>query len=153
MESLIRKANNRDYEQIEQIMQQVHTLHADWRPDIYKRCSVVLSKEEFFRHIKNEEIVVIQKEDLIVGVMIYFTRIISGGPLQERKVLFIDALAIEEKERGNGFGHQLLDYIVRLYKDLQYDGLELQVNAKNFPAIELYTKYGFTPKSINMELL
>ena len=45
------------------------------------------------------------------------------------------------------------DSLVRLYKDLQYDGLELQVNAKNLTAMELYTKYGFTPKSINMELL
>lgn len=153
MNASIRKAKAQDYQQVEQIMQQVHVLHADWRPDVYKHCSVVLSKERFFEHIKNEEIVVAEKEGAVIGVMIYLTRNISGGPLQERKVLFIDALAIEEKERGNGFGHQLLDYIVRLYKDLQYDGLELQVNAKNFPAIELYTKYGFTPKSINMELL
>ena len=99
------------------------------------------------------QIVVLEKENSVIGVMIYLTRNISGGLMQDRKILFIDALAVDEKERGNGFGHQLLDYLVRLYKDLQYDGLELQVNAKNLTAMELYTKYGFTPKSINMELL
>ena len=33
------------------------------------------------------------------------------------------------------------------------DGIELQVNAKNNAAYEMYKKYGFTEKSINMELL
>lgn len=153
MNTSIRKANALDYQQVEQLMQQVHILHANWRPDIYKHCSVSLSEERFLEHIKNEEIVVLEKEGSVIGIMIYLTRNISGGPMQDRKVLFIDALAVDEKERGNGFGHQLLDYLVRLCKDLQYDGLELQVNAKNLPAMELYTKYGFTPKSINMELL
>ena len=33
------------------------------------------------------------------------------------------------------------------------DGIELQVNAKNKAAYEMYCNYGFTEKSINMELL
>ncbi len=33
------------------------------------------------------------------------------------------------------------------------DGIELQVNARNHAAYEMYKKYGFTEKSINMELL
>ena len=33
------------------------------------------------------------------------------------------------------------------------DGIELQVNAKNKAAYEMYTRYGFTEKSVNMELL
>lgn len=33
------------------------------------------------------------------------------------------------------------------------DGIELQVNAKNKAACEMYCNYGFTEKSINMELL
>ena len=33
-----------------------------------------------------------------------------------------------------------------------YDAIELQVNAKNRLAYEMYKNYGFTEKSINMEL-
>ena len=33
------------------------------------------------------------------------------------------------------------------------DGIELQVNARNGAAYEMYKRYGFTEKSINMELL
>lgn len=35
----------------------------------------------------------------------------------------------------------------------EYDGIELQVNAKNKAAYKIYSDYGFTNKSINMELL
>ena len=104
MNGNIRKANAQDYQQVERLMQQVHILHANWRPDIYKHCSVVLSEERFLEHIKNEEIVVLEKENSVIGVMIYLTRNISGGLMQDRKILFIDALAVDEKERGNGFG-------------------------------------------------
>lgn len=40
-----------------------------------------------------------------------------------------------------------------LKKEKHFDGIELQVNAKNVAAYEMYKKYGFTEKSINMELL
>ena len=33
------------------------------------------------------------------------------------------------------------------------DGIELQVNARNVAAYEMYKKCGFTEKSINLELL
>ena len=78
MNTSIRKAKALDYPQVEQLMQQVHILHANWRPDIYKHCPVVLSEERFLEHIKNEEIVVLEKEGAVIGVMIYLTRNISG---------------------------------------------------------------------------
>ena len=71
----------------------------------------------------------------------------------DRKVLFIDSMAVDENHRGQGIGHQLFDYVRTIYKEEHYDGLELHVNAKNAAAMEMYKKYGFTEKSINMELL
>ena len=40
----------------------------------------------------------------------------------------------------------------QLKQEKGYDTIELQVNAKNRLAYEMYRKYGFTEKSINMEL-
>lgn len=40
---------------------------------------------------------------------------------------------------------------MRIEKNM--DGIELQVNARNVTAYEMYKKCGFTEKSINMELL
>ena len=70
-----------------------------------------------------------------------------------RNVLFIDSMAVDEKHRGQGIGHQLFAFIRSLAQEKGFDGVELQVNARNHAAYEMYKKYGFTEKSINMELL
>jgi len=52
-----------------------------------------------------------------------------------------------------GIGHHFFEMLKNLKKEKHFDGIELQVNAKNVAAYEMYKKYGFTEKSINMELL
>lgn len=62
-------------------------------------------------------------------------------------------MAVEEKYRGNGIGHDLLEFVKNIVREKNLDGLELQVNAKNVEAKKMYESYGFVEKSINMELL
>lgn len=45
------------------------------------------------------------------------------------------------------------DFLKELKKEKGYDAIELQVNARNKAAYNMYRNYGFTEKSINMELL
>ena len=71
----------------------------------------------------------------------------------DRKVMFIDSMAVDEKYRGKGIGRELFAFVRNICDEQNYDGLELQVNAKNTAAKRMYEKYGFTEKSINMELL
>ena len=149
----IRIARESDYTQVENIMNQVNALHVTWRPDIYKNINPVLPKAMYMEHLDKNEVVVATVNEQVVGILIYVTRFISGGPMVNRKVLFIDSMAVDEKYRGKGIGHKLFDYIKEICKENQYDGLELQVNARNAAAKEMYEKYGFTEKSINMELL
>ena len=52
-----------------------------------------------------------------------------------------------------GIGHHFFEMLKDLKKEKHFDGIELQVNAKNVAAYEMYKKCGFTEKSINMELL
>lgn len=69
-----------------------------------------------------------------------------------KDVLFISTMAVDEKYRGKGIGHLFFEKVKRLKQEKGYDTIELQVNAKNRLAYEMYRKYGFTEKSINMEL-
>ena len=64
-----------------------------------------------------------------------------------------DTMAVDENYRGMGIGHHFFEMLKNLKKEKHFDGIELQVNAKNVAAYEMYKKYGFTEKSINMELL
>lgn len=61
-------------------------------------------------------------------------------------------MAVDESYRGKGIGHQLFDFVKVLVEKKHLDGIELQVNARNTLAKKMYESYGFTEKSINMEL-
>ena len=49
--------------------------------------------------------------------------------------------------------HLFFDKVMAIKEEEGLDGIELQVNARNAAAREMYRKCGFTEKSINMELL
>ncbi len=151
--TIIRLAKTQDYERIETIMKQVQQLHIDWRPDLYKQAETVLPYEEFLEAVKNETFVVAEVAGEVIGLLSYIPRHVASGIQVTREVLFIDSMAIDEKYRGNGIGHQLFDFIKNIAREKNFDGIELQVNAKNISAKKMYESYGFTEKSINMELL
>lgn len=150
---MIRFAQMGDYEQVENIMQQVQDLHIEWRPDIYKTCDVVLAYEEFLSAVGTETLLVAELGEKVVGILLFTYRHVGSDKQVSRDVLFIDAMAVDEVYRGKGIGHQLFDEIKKIAKEKQLDGIELQVNARNTQARAMYESYGFAEKSINMELL
>ena len=149
----IRYAESQDYSQVEMIMQQVQEMHVNWRPDIYKRGDVVLPPEIFNEAVQNKEFIVAETADQIVGLLFYMIRHIESTNQVTRNVLFIDSMAVAEGYRGQGVGHRLFEFAKQIRQHRNLDGIELQVNAKNSEAKAMYDKYGFTEKSINMELL
>lgn len=54
MEVRIRLGREDDYESVESIMKQVHHLHAEWRPDIYKKVDTVLPRDIFLNHLEKK---------------------------------------------------------------------------------------------------
>ena len=85
--------------------------------------------------------------------MLIAYRHIENPNLEMRDVIFIDSMAVDEEYRGKGIGHAFFDFLKELRNQKGYDGIELQVNAKNTAAYKMYSDYGFVDKSINMELL
>lgn len=150
---IIRSASVKDYEAVENIMKQVQDLHIEWRPDIYKECDVVLSYEEFLGAVGTETLLVAELAGRVVGILLFTYRHVGSDKQVKRDVLFIDAMAVDEAYRGKGIGHQMFDVVKQIVKEKQLDGIELQVNARNAKAKAMYESYGFTEKSINMELL
>ena len=149
----IRYAESHDYSQVEKIMQQVQDMHVNWRPDIYKRGNVVLPPEIFDRAVQNKEFIVAETADKIIGLLCFMIRHIENNVQVTRDVLFIDSMAVAEGYRGQGVGHRLFEFVKQIRQQRNLDGIELTVNAKNLAAKAMYEKYGFTEKSINMELL
>lgn len=149
----IRIAEEKDYLQVEKLMKQVHDMHVELCPNIYKPEEIIWSKEEFMELVTKEEVLVAVKDEKVVGLLSYIFRIISGKIVVDRKVMFIESLVVDEKYRSRGIGRELLNRAKEIYKEKGCDSLELQVNAKNVKAWEMYKKYGFREKSVNMELV
>lgn len=154
MESyIIRKGEPADYESVEIIMQEVHSLHLGWRPDIYKAAETIYPRGYFEKLVVAEQILIAEQDGKVVGHLTFDYRHVDSDKFRKRDVIFVDDLAVKEEYRGQGIGTGLLNAVKKKVQEENLDGLELQVNARNIAAKKMYEKYGFTEKSINMELL
>ena len=153
MEARIRTAKKADYESVIKIMSQVQDMHVEWRPDIYKPNYNLIPEDVFEKIIENGTFYVAETNDMVVGVLEIVFRHIESPSHVTRDVIFIDTMAVDENYRGMGIGHQMFDFLKKMKQEKNLDAIELQVNARNRAAYEMYHKCGFTEKSINMELI
>ena len=153
MDINVRKAALNDYEDVLRIMSQVQDMHVAWRPDVYKPNDRLFSKEDYKAALSGDAFYVAENDKNVVGVMGLEYRHIETPAHITRDLVFIDSMAVDEPFRGMGVGHAFFDLVKEIATQKKADGIELQVNAKNKLAYEMYTKYGFTEKSINLELL
>ncbi len=149
---LIRYAKKEDYDDVEKIAEQVQKMHVEWRPDIYTFEKKVFSAEMFEQIIDNKMLIVATDDEKIVGFLMYVINKVNFDNYVERTLYRVDAVAVDEECRGKGIGHKLFDYLKGIAKENNMDAIELQVNAENKAAKAMYEKYGFSDKSINMEL-
>ena len=149
---LIRFANKEDYEEVERIAEQVQKMHIEWRPDIYTFEKKIFPDEIFEQIIENKMLIVATDEEKVVGFLMYVINKVNFDNQVERTLYNVNAVAVDEECRGQGIGHKLFDYLKDIAKENNMDAIELQVNAENKAAKAMYEKYGFTDKSINMEL-
>lgn len=152
MEVIVRLPRLQDYERVSKIMDQVQQLHVEWRPDVYKPASPLITMDMFEAILKDENWYVAEADGVVVGVLELMKRHVESPAQVMKDVLFISTMAVDEKYRGKEIGHLFFEKVKRLKQEKGYDTIELQVNAQNRLAYEMYRKYGFTEKSINMEL-
>ena len=152
MEIAIRSPKLQDYDRFSNIMNQVQQLHVDWRPDVYKPAKPLITKEMFEEILESENWYVAETNGIVVGVLELIKRHVESPSQVTKNILFISSMAVDKEYRGKGIGHQFFEKVKQIKEENGYDSIELQVNAKNQMAYEMYKNYGFTEKSINMEL-
>lgn len=89
----------------------------------------------------------------VVAVLFFMMRHVENALQVTRNILFIDAMAVDENFRRQGVGRKMFERVKEIARERNCDGIELQVNARNKEAFEMYRRCGFTEKSVNMELL
>lgn len=153
MNFTVRNARTEDYEPVIKIYDQVQTMHVEWRPDIYRPNENMIPPDVFEKMVDEGNLYVAETDEKVVGILEITFRHVESPSHVTRDIVFIDSMAVDEPYRSMGIGHLFFEKVKEIKEQKKLDGIELQVNARNKAAYEMYTKYGFTEKSINMELL
>lgn len=153
MEIDIRLCLEEDFEAVCSLIQQVHVLHINLRPDIHKDTKELITKERFKELISSGCAYVAIANNETIGYMEIIFRHIESPAHKTRDIEFINTMVVDKEYIRCGVGSKFFEKVKKIKKEKNLDGIELQVNAKNIDAIKMYKKIGFTEKSINMELL
>ena len=101
----------KDFNRVNKLAKQVHELHVNWRPNLFLSVDEVISKENFEEKIQAKEIFVAKIEDEIVGYITFNVKEKDNPSMRYRKQLQIEAICVDEKNRGKGIGTELLKYV------------------------------------------
>ncbi len=137
-----------DWNVINKIAVQVHDLHANWRPDVYKKVDAVVEKSELAELIQNKMVYIASIKGIICGYMILKLNEVDNPVLEKKKYLVVDVIGVDEKFRRNGIGTSFLDFATMYAQSLGCTDLQLSVNDSNEAAIQSYEKFGFKVKNI-----
>lgn len=137
-----------DYIEINNLAKQVHRLHVKWRPDLYLDIDEVIKKEDLKEKIQSNEIIVAKMQNNIVGYVTFNIQEKNNPIMRYRKQLHIEAICVDEKNRGRGIGTELLKFVRVIAKKNNCTDMYLTVNEENINAIKIYEKFGFRVKNI-----
>lgn len=150
---LIRKANVNDITDINTLLYQVHKIHSDARPDLFMPNQKKYSDSELIEIINDSEdkpIFVVETNSRVVGYA-FCLKIHSEENSRILNTLYIDDLCVDENQRGNHIGTELLNYVMEYAKFNNFYNVTLNVWALNSSALKFYEKNGLKIQKYGME--
>lgn len=149
----IRRAVKTDIEQIETLLYQVHKVHSDGRPDLFKEGQKKYTREELVSLMEDEgrPIFVAEEHDRILGYAFCIYQNNGNHSMHHLKTLYIDDLCVLEGERGKGTGSALYEYVLGIARENGCYNVTLNVWACNKSARKFYEKCGLQVQKIGME--
>ena len=157
MNLYIRKAENKDIDQIMVLLHQVNDIHADGRPDLFIHGRTKYTPEELTQIIRNQKtpvFVALTDEEALAGYCFCIVEDHSESHiLQKVKTLYIDDLCVNEKYRGLHIGRTIYGHVKAYAKENGFYNLTLNVWSRNENAIRFYESLGMTVQKIGMEEL
>lgn len=142
---MIRKAETRDIKDILLLLEQVHKIHADARPDIFRNGSTKYNEKDIIEILNDSSkpIFVYQINENVVGyIFCIIKRIKNNSNYNDLDYLFIDDICVKEEYRGQNIGSKLYNYIKEFAKENNLKSIRLNVWNFNENAFKFYQKNG-----------
>ncbi len=147
---ILRNMESNDYDTVVRIMRQVHNIHSNGRPDIYK-IELDFTLDKYMSYLEDEtKISLISEVDGIV-VGIAFLTLKKDILNINHKISFLDIFCVDNQYSKKGYGKEFMLGIELLLKVRQVTRLELAVWEFNESAQIFYNKLGFNKQRIILE--
>lgn len=150
----IRRAVDGDTDIINKLLFEVHKVHSDIRPDLFKPGMKKYTDDELKEIIGDDgrPIFVAEKNGTVLGyIFCVFQQHINSKSMTDIKTLYIDDLCVDENARNMHIGRLLYEYVVGFAKENGCYNVTLNVWAGNDNALRFYEKLGLKVQKTGME--
>lgn len=152
----IRFAQSRDIPDMLNLLQQVGEVHHQIRPDLFRSGAQKYDEAALEALLKNPDrpIFIAQNEGQVAGYAFCILQVTKDDPvLQDRKVVYIDDLCVDEAQRGHGIAGALYQQVCQYARSIGCDAVTLNVWSGNDTAMAFYQKCGLKPQKVGMEFI
>ena len=156
MSITIRPAVEADIPRLEDLLYQVHGLHAEGRPDLFlPGCKKYTAGQlrALLADRENTPIFAAIRDELLVGYCFCVKQTQTAASMAKITTLYVDDLCVDASMRGQGVGKALYDHAVAYAREQGYYNLTLNVWACNPSAMAFYQKCGLAVQKVGMELV
>ncbi len=151
---MIRRAKINDINYLNKLLYQVHDVHHQVRPDLFKEGTKKYTDQELIELINDETkpIFVYEENNVVLGyAFCVFKENKNDNNLTDIKTLYIDDLCVDKETRGKHIGTSLYNYVLEYAKDNGCYEVTLNVWADNVQALNFYKHIGLKIQKIGME--
>ena len=138
------------------LLQQVGQVHHEIRPDLFRSGAQKYDGAalEALLQDPSRPILAAVEDGILVGYAFCILQVTQGDPvLEDRKVLYIDDLCVDESCRGQGIATALYDRVCAYARELNCHAVTLNVWCGNDSAMRFYETRGLKPQKIGMETI
>ena len=139
---IIRKLTLLDYEAADRLMQHLHDMHFEARPDLYIAVEHPYPLEEYEEKVTSEQFISLAAEEdgEIIGVC--FVELREKSLMVELPVAVMNALCVDEAHQRKGIATKLFEEATKLARGAGAKRLDLMVWGFNDTARAFYEKIG-----------
>lgn len=151
---MVRFAEEKDLDEINEMRKQVNDIHVEGRPDVFK-AGFGTEIRDFVKIImngENSDIIVAERNGMICGmVCVDYVNKPESPYSKARSFYHVQEIAVDANYRRQGVAKELLEFMIEDAKKRKLGKIELDVWEFNDSAIEFYQAVGFRPTRRWME--
>ena len=156
-EIIIRRAAEEDIPALDRLLYQVHRIHSDARPDLFKPGAKKYTDEQLRGLLAEREatpIFVAVRDGAVVGYAFCIRQQhLGSNNMTDVKTLYIDDLCLDASARGEHIGTQIYRHVLDYARQNGYYNVTLNVWADNQNAVKFYEAIGMSVQKIGMETI